>query len=99
MYTSRKIAILIHKKINNKVSETLIPSMITQYLYYKPKAKYKIGTWIVKGRTGGRICYRKWSEEYKEWLYTYDYGLGLTSEGSMLESRIILKNNLFNNNV
>jgi hypothetical protein len=31
-----------------------------------------------------------WSEDWQQWLYPYDYGLGLTSEGSALEGELIL---------
>ena len=31
-----------------------------------------------------------WSEEWQQWIYHYDYGLGLTSEGSALEGELIL---------
>ena len=56
--------------------------------------KYKVGDFIITRKNGiGRICdkpnFAVWLKK-PEWLYNYDYGLGLTSEGSILESDIRL---------
>ena len=62
----------------------------------RPQQKYNKGDWI-KTNSGreGRICedpeWNDWCERKPQWYYTYEYGLGGTSEGSILELDIRYK--------
>tara|TARA_B100001769_G_C21708450_1_gene390614 strand:+ start:126 stop:359 length:234 start_codon:yes stop_codon:yes gene_type:complete len=54
----------------------------------KKKKKFSVGDIVtISGRGGTFHIYAEpsWSNEHKQWLYPYDYGLGGTSEGFGLE--------------
>ena len=58
------------------------------------QTKYNIGD-IVHSRLMGNTRLRiydkpTWNNEYKQWLYPYEYGLGHCSEGSALECNLYL---------
>ena len=59
-----------------------------------PEPKYKVRQFIKLSRDNiGMIDYLKWGHwlDNPQWVYYYSYGLGGTSEASIIESRIKLK--------
>ena len=58
-----------------------------------PKKKFSIHDIVtIEGRGGTFHIYAEpsWSNEYNQWLYPYDYGLGGASEGYGLEKELKL---------
>ena len=101
IYNKRKFIEL--SLILNNILPNNISYKICDILLSKPKPKYKSGDFIVLN--DNYLKYRKfckygmiegmpfWKEDNKykgEWLYCYSYGLGMTSEGYILESKVEL---------
>ena len=89
----------MNSKIYSEVNTTLftkLPLNIVNNvcnMLKRPKAKYKRGQAIKLRKGGVGFIDEKpyWNDNKSQWHYTYSYGLGGTSEGSIIESSVILK--------